>query len=59
MRSNFNETWQEQVEHADYEYSTWNWWYWLKIYSGKFSPKIEICSNFHNSQEIFIFLLIT
>ena len=38
----------EQMEHANYEYSTWNWWSWPKIIdSGKFGPKIEMCSNFH------------
>ena len=37
-----------QMEHADYEYSTCNWWSWPKIIdSGKFGPKIEMCSNFH------------
>ena len=38
----------EQMEHANYEYSTWNWWSWPKIIdSGKFGPKIEMCFNFH------------
>ena len=27
MCSNFYEIWHlEQIEHANYEYSTWNWW---------------------------------
>ena len=40
MYSNFYEIWHlEQIEHADYEYSTWNWLNWPKIiYSGKFGP---------------------
>ena len=38
----------EQMEHANYKYSTWNWWSWPKIIdSGKFGPKIAMCSNFH------------
>ena len=38
----------KQMEHASYKYSTWNWWSWLKIIDlGKFGPKIEMCSNFH------------
>ena len=38
----------EQIEHANYEYSTCNWWFWPKIIdSDKFGPKIEMCSNFH------------
>ena len=38
----------EQMEHANYEYSTWNWWSWPKIIdSGKFGPTIEMRSNFH------------
>ena len=35
------------MEHANYEYTTWNWWSWPKIINlGKFGPKIEMCSNF-------------
>ena len=38
----------EQMENANYEYSTWNWWLWPKIIdSVKCGPKIEMCSNFH------------
>ena len=38
----------EQMEHAYYEYSTWNWLSWPKIIdSGKFGWKGEMCSNFH------------
>ena len=40
MYSNFYEIWHlEQIEHADYEYKTWNWLSWRKIIdSGKFGP---------------------
>ena len=38
----------ELLEHANYEYSTWNWWSWAKIIdSGKCGLKIEMCSNYH------------
>ena len=49
ISSNFGEIWHlEQMEHANYKYSTWNWWSWPKIiHSGKFGPEIEMCSNFH------------
>ena len=49
LYSNFYKIWHwEQIEHADYEYSTWNWLAWPKIiYSGKFSPNTEICSDFY------------
>ena len=48
MCSNFYEIWYlEQIEHADYEYCTWNWWSWPKtIDLGKFGthnkPKMLI-----------------
>ena len=50
MCFNFYEIWHlEQIEHANYEYSTWNWWSWPKIIdSGKFGPKIEMCAMFTN-----------
>ena len=52
-----------QMEHASYEYSTWNWWSWPKIIdSGEFGPKIEMCANFYeiwHSGHFFKFLLIT
>ena len=49
MYFHFYEIWHlEQIEYADYEYSTWNWWSWPKIIdSGKFRPNTEICSNFY------------
>ena len=38
----------EQMENANYEYNTWNWWSWPKIiHSAKFGPKIEMCSSFN------------
>ena len=38
----------EQIEHANYECSTWNWWSWPKIIDlRKFGPKIEMSSYFH------------
>ena len=39
--SNFYEIWHlEQIEHANYEYSTLNWWSWHKIIeSHKFGPR--------------------
>ena len=57
MRSNFYEIWHlVQIEHANYEYVTWNWWPWPKIIdSGKFRHNTEICSDFyeiwHSQQE--------
>ena len=37
-----------EMEHAYYEYSTWNWWSWsIIVDSGKFGSKIEMCSSFH------------
>ena len=47
----FFEIWHlEQMQHANYEYSTWNWWYQPKIIdSGKCGPKIEMRSNFHET----------
>ena len=48
------------MEHADYEYSTWNWWSWPKIIdSGKFVSNTEICSDFmkfgtHNKSNMLI-----
>ena len=45
-----------QIEHANYEYSTWNWWSLPKIVdSGKFCPNTESSSDFHetwHSQQI-------
>ena len=57
MCSNFFEIWHlVQIEHANYDYSTLNWWSWAKIIdSGKFRPNTEICSNFYkiwHSQQI-------
>ena len=38
----------EQMENANYEYSTWNWWSWPKLIdSAKFGPKIEMYSSFN------------
>ena len=37
-----------EIEHANYEYGTWNWWPWPKIIgSSKFCLSNEICSNFY------------
>ena len=50
------------MENANYEYSTWNWWYPPKIIVlDKFGPKIEMCSIFmtRGMQVIFEFHLIT
>ena len=49
MCSSFDEIWHlEQMERANYEYSTWYWWYWPKfIDSSKLVPKIKMCSYFH------------
>ena len=49
MCSNFYGIWHlVQIEHTDYEYSTWNWWSWPKIIdSGKFGPNTEICYDFY------------
>ena len=49
MCYNFYKIWHlEQMEHANYEYSIWNWSHWPKIiYLGKFGPKFEMCPNFH------------
>ena len=57
MCSNVYEIWHLlQIEHANYEYCTWNWWSWPKIMdSSKFGPNTEICSNFYeiwHSQQI-------
>ena len=50
MCFNFYEIWHlEQIEHLNYEYSTWNWLSWPKIKdSGKFGPKIEMSTMFTN-----------
>ena len=53
----FYEIWHsEQTKHANYECSTWNWWFWPKIIdSGKFGPSTGIFSDFHeiwHSQQI-------
>ena len=62
MCSNFYGVWHlEQIEHANDEYSTWNWLSWPKIInSSKFDPKIECASIFmkFGTQDIFKFLLI-
>ena len=55
--SDFYEIWHlVQMEHANYEYCTSNWWSWPKIMdSGKFGPNNEICSDFYkiwHSQQI-------
>ena len=57
MCSNFYGIWHlVQIEHTDYEYSTWNWWSWPKVIdSGKFGPNTEICYDFYeiwHSQQI-------
>ena len=57
MCSNFYEIWHlEQIEHANYEHSTWNWWSWPKIINlGEFDPNHEICSDLYEiwqSQQI-------
>ena len=57
MCSNFYEIWHlVQIEHANYEYCTWNWWSWPKIIdSGKIVPNTEVCSEFYeiwHSQQI-------
>ena len=47
MCFNIYEIWHlVQIEHANYEYGTWNWWFWPKIIdSGKFCSSTEICSS--------------
>ena len=47
--SNIYEIWHlVEIEHANHEYGTWNWWFWTKIIgSGKFCPSTEICSDFY------------
>ena len=57
MCSNFYEIWHlVQIEHAHYEYSTWNWWSSPKIIdSDKFGPNTEICCDSYeiwDSQQI-------
>ena len=57
MCSNLYAIWHfEQIEHANYEYSTWNWWSWPKIIDlDKFGPNTEICYGFYelwHSQQI-------
>ena len=49
MCSNFYEIWHLlQIEHANYEYCTWNWWSWPKIIdSGKFCPNTQIWFDFY------------
>ena len=49
MCSNFYEIWHlVQIEHANYEYGTWNWWSRPKIIgSGKFCHNTKICSDFY------------
>ena len=49
MYFNFFEIWHlVQIEHANHEYGTWNWWSWPKIIDlGKLCPNTEICSDFH------------
>ena len=50
MYTSFYEMWHlGQIEHANYEYSTSNWWSWTKIIDlGKFGPNTEICSDFNS-----------
>ena len=37
----------EQIKHAYYEYSNWNWWSWSKIKDlDKYGSKIEMCEMF-------------
>ena len=45
----FNEIWHlVQIEHANYEYGTWNRWSWPKIIDlDKLCPNTEICSDFY------------
>ena len=46
-----------QIEYADYEYGTWNWWSWPTLLDlGKFGPNTEICTKFgtHNKSDILI-----
>ena len=57
MRSTFYEFWHlRQIKHADYEYSTWNWQFWLKMLElGKFGYNTKIFSSFYEiwcSQQI-------
>ena len=56
--SNFYEMWHlVQIEYADYEYGTWNWWSWPTLLDlGKFGPNTEICTKFgtHNKSDILI-----
>ena len=53
-----------QIEHANYEYSTSNWWSWTKIIdSRKFGRNTEICSDFmkfgtHNKSNMLIMNII-
>ena len=49
MGSTFYEIWHlVQIEHANYEYNTWNWLSWPKtLDSDKFGPKTEICCDFY------------
>ena len=48
MCSNFYEICHlEQIEHANYEYSAWNWGSWPKVKNlAKLGPSTEICSDF-------------
>ena len=49
MCSNIYEIWHlVEIEHANYEYGTWNWRSWPKIIdSDKVCPSTEIGSNFY------------
>ena len=49
MCSYFYEIWHlVQIEHANYEYGTWNWLSWSKtIDSGKFCTSNDICASFY------------
>ena len=49
MCFNIYEIWHlVQIEHANYEYGTWNWWSWTKVIgSDKFCSNNEICSDFY------------
>ena len=51
----------EQMEHANYEYSTWNWWSWLKITN--LVPKLKFSLIFikfgtHNKSNMLIMNII-
>ena len=46
--SNSNKFGTWQIEHANYEHSSWNLWSWPTIIdSDEFGPNTETCSNFY------------